>query len=160
MLIFVLYLDDVLIGFSQVTYIQSQQIAILDYISLMQPYRLNSVFLVFLNMIQSHLMSSTFQVTYYIAEISNKGNGMYIDRESAFYKKVICLEGFGKVANIYYNFPLGIDNYESEFESLMYIKTNDHIAFISKETFLTIVHAICYEYYYVWYSDFLTSEEI
>lgn len=160
MMIFVLYLDNVLIGFSQVTYIKSQQIVILDYISLKSPYRVNSVFLVFLSMIQNYLISSGKQITYYIAEIGNKDNGINIDRESAFYKRVICLENYGQVMSKYYNIPLGIDNYESEFEALMYIKTNDNISYISKETFLAIVHAICYEYYYVWYSEFLNDEEL
>ncbi len=160
MLIFVLYLDDILIGFSQTTYIKSQQIAILDYISLKSPYRVNSVFLVFLNMIQNYLTVSRKQITYYIAEIGNKDHGINIDRESAFYKRVVCLENFGKIESKYYNFPLGIDNFESEFESLMYIKTNDNIAYINKETFHAIVHAICYDYYYVWYADFLNHEEL
>ncbi len=159
MMIFVLYLDDILIGFSQITYIKSQQIAILDYISLKSPYRVNSVFLVFLNMIQNYIISSGKQITYYIAEIGNKDKGANIDRESAFYKRVICLENYGQVMSKYYNFPLGIDNYESEFESLMYLKTNDNIAYINKETFTSIVKAICYEYYYIWYSEFLNDEE-
>lgn len=160
MMIFVLYLDNSLIGFSQITYIKSQQIVILDYISLKSPYRVNSVFLVFLSMIQNYLISTGKQITYYIAEIGNKDKGKNIDRESAFYKRVICLENFGQVMNKYYNIPLGIDNYESEFEALMYIKTNDNISYINKETFHSIVHAICYEYYYVWYSAFLNDEDL
>lgn len=160
MLIFLLYLDNNLIGFSQITYIKSQQIVILDYISLKGSYRANSIFLVFLSMIKNYLISSGRQITYYIAEIGNKDQGRNIDRESAFYKRIICLENFGRVENKYYNLPLGIDNYESEFESLMYIKTNDSIAYISKETFKAIVHAISYDYYYIWYSDFLNNEEL
>lgn len=160
MMIFVLYLDNNLVGFSQITYIKSQQIVILDYISLKPPYRVNSVFLVFLSMIQNYLISSGKQITYYIAEIGNKDNGANIDRESAFYKRVICLENFGKVMSKYYNLPLGIDNFESEFESLMYIKTNDNIRYINKETFFSIVHSICYEYYYAWYAEFLDDEEL
>jgi len=160
MMLFVLYLDNVLIGFSQITYIKSQQIVILDYISIKEPYRVNSVFLVFLSMIQNYLISSGKQIIYYIAEISNKDAGKNIDRESAFYKRIICLENYGQVMNKYYNLPLGIDNYESEFESLMYIKTNDNIPYINRETFLAIVKSICYEYYYSWYSEFLDDKNI
>lgn len=160
MLVFALYLDNNLIGFSQIIYIPSQQIVILDYISLKAPYRVNSVFMVFLSMIQNYLLTSGKQVTYYIAEISNKDKGLNIDRESAFYKRVICLENYGQVSSKYYNLPLGIDNFESEFEAIMYIKTNDNISYINKDTFKAIVHAICYEYYYNWYADFLNDEEI
>ncbi len=159
MLVFVLLLDTKVVGFSQLTYLKSQQVVILDYISLKQPYRENSVFLVFLSMMQNYLAECNKEITYYIAEIGNKDNGKYIDRESAFYKRIICLEGYGQVMSNYYNLPLGIDNHESEFEALMYLKTNDTIAYISKDTFLSIVHAICYEYYFVWYSEFMDSEE-
>lgn len=159
-MVFVLFLDDVLIGFSQLTYIKSQQIVIWDYISLKPPYRENSVFLIFLSMMQNYLVAANKEITYYLAEIGNKDNGKHIDRESIFYKRIICLEGYGQVMSKYYNLPLGLDNCESEFESLMYLKTNDNIPYLSKETFLNIVHAICYEYYYVWYSEFINNDEI
>lgn len=159
-MVFVLFLDDVLIGFSQLTYIKSQQIVIWDYISLKSPYRENSVFLVFLNMMQNYLAATNKEITYYLAEIGNKDNGEHIDRESAFYKRIICLEGYGQVMSNYYNLPLGLDNCESEFESLLYLKTNDNISYINKETFLNIVYAICYEYYYVWYSEFINGDKL
>lgn len=159
-MVFVLFLDDILVGFSQVTYIKSQQIVIWDYISLKPPYRKNSVFLIFLSMMQNYLVATNKEVTYYLAEIGNKDNGEHIDRESTFYKRIICLEGYGQVMSKYYNLPLGLDNCESEFESIMYLKTNDNITYISKETFLNIVHAICYEYYFVWYSDFINNDEL
>ena len=159
-MLFVLYLDNILIGFSQITYIKSQQIVILDYISITGRYRYNSVFLIFLSMIQNYLESTNKQITYYIAEISNKNSGKDIDRESTFYKKIVCLENYGQVMVKYFNLPLGLENHESEFEALMYIKANDNISSIKRETFLDIFHSICYEYYLVWYSDFLTKEEI
>ncbi len=159
-MVFVLFLDDILIGFSQLTYIKSQQIVIWDYISLKTQYRKNSVFLIFLSMMQNYLVSANKEITYYLAEIGNKDNGEHIDRESTFYKRIICLEGYGQVMSKYYNFPLGLDNCESEFESLMYLKTNDNISYISKETFMNIVHAICYDYYYVWYSEFINNDEV
>lgn len=160
MMLFALHLDNILIGFSQITYIKSQQIVILDYISIKESHRVNSVFLVFLSMIQNYLESSGKPIIYYIAEISNKDDGKNIDRESAFYKRIICLENYGQVMNKYYNLPLGVDNYESEFDSLMYIKTNDNIPYINRETFLAIVKSICYEYYYSWYSAFLDDKKL
>ncbi len=159
LLIFCLYLDEEVVGFAQITYVKSTQIAILDYISLKNPYRVNFVFLAFLSMMQNYINSNSIQVSYYIAEISNKDNGMSIDKESAFYKRVICLENFGKVDCKYYNMPLGLDNYESDFESLMYLKSNDTLNYITKETFLKIVESICFDYYLVWYSEFLSVDE-
>lgn len=159
MLLFMLYVDGIVVGFSQITYIISTKIAIIDYISLKDSYRLNTIFLVFLSMIQNYISATERHIAYYVAEISNKDGGNDIDRESAFYKRIVCLENFGKVESSYYNLPLGIDNYESVFDSLMYLKSNDKINTISRDTFLSIVKSICYDYYYTWYKEFLTPNE-
>lgn len=160
MIIYALYLDNRVIGFAQITYLLVPKVAILDYITLTNSYRVNSAFLVFLSLIQYHLSLSGRSILYYIAEISNKDGGINIDRESAFYKRIICLENFGYVNSKYHNIPLGLTNHEDAFESVMYIKTNDNTKYISKETFTDIVSTICYDYYLKWYSKFLEEDEL
>lgn len=160
MIVYALYLDNKVIGFAQITYLLIQKVAILDYITLTKAYRVNSAFLVFLSLIQYHLSLSGKSILYYIAEISNKDGGVNIDRESAFYKRIVCLESFGYVNSKYHNIPLGLANHEDAFESLMYIKTNDNTKYINKETFIDIVSAICYDYYLKWYSKFLGKDEL
>lgn len=160
MIIYALYLDNKVIGFSQITYLPSTKVAILDYITLGKSYRANAAFLVFLSLIRYHLSLSGKSILYYIAEISNKDGGTNIDRESEFYKRIVCLENFGFVNSKYYNIPLGLTNHEGAFESLMYIKANDNIKFINKETFIDIVSSICYDYYLTWYTKFLSDKEL
>jgi len=160
MIVYALYLDNRVIGFAQITYLSIQKVAILDYITLTKAYRVNSAFLVFLSLMQYHLSLSGRSILYYIAEISNKDGGVNIDRESAFYKRIVCLESFGYVNSKYHNIPLGLANHEDAFESLMYIKTNDNTKYINKETFIDIVSAICYDYYLKWYSKFLEEDEL
>jgi hypothetical protein len=156
---FVLYLDNKVIGFSMIGYIVANKIAVIDYIALKPEYRLNSVFFSYISLLQDYFRESVIEVSYYINEISNKGEGKNIDKESKLFKKLICLEGFGKINSIYYTPPLGLTNYESEFESFLYIKTNDNIKQISKETYFDIVHSIYYDYFYEWYKDFLFDQK-
>lgn len=160
MIVYALCLDNKVIGFAQITYLPTPKAAILDYITLTKAYRVNSAFLVFLSLIQYHLSLSGRSILYYIAEISNKDGGISIDRESAFYKRIVCLENFGYVNSKYHNIPLGIANHEDAFESLMYIKTSDNTKYINKETFIDIVSAICYDYYLKWYSKFLDEDKL
>ena len=160
MYIFTLVLNGDVIGFAQATYLKNTHIAILDYISLKNSHRLNSVFLIFLSMIRNYFEIMNVRVTFYVAEISNKDNGEHIDRESAFYKQIMCLENFGVVKAKYYNFPLGISNHECDFQSLLYIKTNELIKSISRDTFLEIVISICNDYYIKWYSEFLYGDDL
>lgn len=48
---------------------------------------------------------------------------------------------------------------ESYFESLLYIKTNDNISQISKETYIDLVKAIYFDYYLFWYQPFMSNNE-
>jgi hypothetical protein len=155
---FVLYLDNKVIGFSMIVFMVANKIAVIDYIALKPEYRLNSVFFSYISLLQDYFRESVIDVSYYIVEISNKGEGKNIDKESKLFKKLICLEGFGKICSTYYTPPLGLTNHESEFESFLYIKTNDNIKQISRETYLNIVQAIYYDYNYEWYNDFLLDK--
>jgi hypothetical protein len=154
-MVFALYLDEEVIGFSMIGYVVAKKIVIIDYLALKQQYRINSAFFSYIGLLQDYLRESDIEVSYYITEISNKGEGKNIDKESKLFKKLICLEGFGRINSIYHTPPLGLTNYESEFESFLYIKTSDNIKQVSKETYLDIIRAIYYDYYYEWYKDFL-----
>jgi hypothetical protein len=158
-MVFVLYLDEQVIGFSMIGYILARKIVIIDYLSIKPQYRINSAFFSYIGLLQDFIRESDIEVSYFITEISNKGEGKNIDKESKLFKKLICLEGFGRINSNYYTPPLGLTNYESEFESFLYIKTSDDIKQISKETYLDIIHAIYYDYYYEWYKDFLLDQK-
>jgi hypothetical protein len=159
-MIFALYLDEEVIGFSMIGYILAKKIAIIDYLAIKPQYRINSTFFSYVGLLQDYLRESDIEVSYFITEISNKGDGKNIDKESKLFKKLICFEGFGRINSIYYTPPLGLTNHESEFESFLYIKTSDDIKQISKETYFDIIQAIYYDYYYEWYKDFLNQKDI
>ncbi|WP_461251069.1 hypothetical protein [Treponema sp. R8-4-B8] len=156
-MVFVLYLDEEVIGFSMIGYVVGKKIVIIDYLALKPQYRINSAFFSYIGLLQDYLRESDIEVSYYITEISNKGEGKNIDKESKIFKKLICLEGFGRINSIYHTPPLGLTNYESEFESFLYIKTSDSIKRINRDTYLDIIQAIYYDYYYEWYKDLLSS---
>jgi len=158
-IVFALYLDDEVIGFSMVCHIVANKIAVIEYLALKPQYRINSAFFSYIGLLQDYLRESDIEVSYYVTDISNKGEGKNIDKESKLFKKLICLEGFGRINSVYYTPPLGLTNYESEFESFLYIKTSDSIKQINRETYLDIIQAIYYDYYYEWYKDFLPDQK-
>lgn len=160
LLVFVLYLDDSIVGIAMLCYIKRQKFVVYDYIALVEKYRINAVFFPFINLLQNYIASHSFDVSYYVVEISNKNNGKSIDKESILFKKLICLEGFGMIEANYCTVPLGLSNHESSFDAFIYIKTNDDLNRISKDTFLSIVHGIYYEYYLTWYSEFLPQNDL
>mgnify|MGYP001033041711 CR=1 FL=1 len=157
---FVLYLDDKMIGLSMTTYIKRTKIVVDEYLAVLEQYRINTIFLIYLSLIQSYYKEHNIEYSYYVTEISNKNSGNDINRESQISLKVLCTDEFGKVNAPYYTLPLGLDNHESNFEAILYIKTNDSIKNVSKETYLQIVKSIYYDYSYTWYKKFLSIDEL
>lgn len=157
---FVLYLDGKLIGLSMTTYLKKTKIVVDEYLAVLDQYRINTIFLVYLSLIQSYYKENNIDYSYYVTEISNKDSGKSINWESQISLKVLCTEEFGKINAPYYTLPLGLDNYESNFEAILYIKTNDTIKSISKETYLQIVRSIYYDYFLVWYEKLMSAEEL
>lgn len=160
LLLFVLYSNSDVIGLAMLSYIPKYQLVIYDYIAIKNEYRINAVLFSYINLIQNYMCQGNYNIAYYVVEISNKNAGKSIDKESRLFKKLICLEGFGQINVKYQTLPLGLEHHESSFEAFLYVKSNDDLTSISKETFLDIVHAIYYEYYLTWYTPFLTPEKL
>lgn len=160
LLLFTLYCNDNVIGLAMLSYIPKFRLVIYDYIALKDEYRVNAAIFSYINLIQEYMCTNNYDVSYYIVEISNKNEGKSIDKESRLFKKLICLEGFGRVKAKYQTLPLGLDNYESSFDAFLYIKSNDSIKTISKKTYIDIVHAIYFEYYLAWYASIFTSDQL
>ena len=160
LLLFVLYSNNDVIGLAMLSYISKYQLVVYDYIALKDEYRVNAVLFSYINLIQNYMCLNKYDVAYYVVEISNKNEGKSVDKESRLFKKLICLEGFGRIKAKYQTLPLGLEHYESSFDAFLYIKSNDNLNTISKETFMGIVHAIYYEYYLAWYAPILTPEKL
>lgn len=157
-MLFSLYLNNMVIGLAMLTYIKKQKTIIFEYLALQPPFRLNAVFFTYLSLLQNYINECNIDVFYYITEISNRNQGESIDKESKLFKRLFCLENYGKVNALYYSLPLGLYNYESYFEAFLYIKTNDNISQISKETYIDLVRSIYFDYYLIWYHPFMDVE--
>jgi hypothetical protein len=151
LLLFILYLDEKIVGFAMMSYIKRTRIVIIDYIALYDYYRINAIYFPYISLLQNYLYENNFDVTYIINEVSNKDNGENIDKESRLLKKIFCLEGFAKIEAKYYTPPLGTKNHESSFEAFLYIKSNDELNKISKSTYIDIISSIYYDYFLTWY---------
>jgi hypothetical protein len=156
--IFILYKDSEITGLAMLSYIYSTRIVIYDYIALKDQYRVNAVLFAYASLIQNYMNLKMYDISYYIVEISNKNDGKSVDKESRLFKKLICLEGFGRIKAKYQTLSLGLDHYESSFNAYIYIKANDTLEVIAKDTFLGIVHSIYYDYYLSWYTPILIEE--
>ena len=151
MYFFGLYVDERLIGFVEAGYLTTTKTIIIDYIVLKEGYRLNSVFYPLFSLVQRYFSENMIDYDYIATEVSTKCPEQSVDAESFFSKKMLQMEDF-RVADVLYRQPkLGLDNYESNFDFQLMIKSTQAISSLKKETYLAIVHDIFFEHYYPWY---------
>ena len=122
---FVLYLNDEVIGMSMTTYIKRTGVVIDEYLAVKEQYRIQTIFLGFEDLVQGFYKENNIEVSFFLTEISHKGNGNEIDRESRISLKLLCVQEYGKIDALYYALPLGLNNYESNFRAFLYIKGID-----------------------------------
>ena len=156
---FILYLNNDVIGFSMTTYVKSTKIVVDEYLAVYDRYRIQTIFLVFESLIQNYYRDAGIEISYYMTEISYKESGKEIDRESRISMKMLCIEDYGKIDALYLTLPLGLENHESNFVAYIYIKGVEPIKSISPKTYLSMVESLYYDYWFVWYSPFLTPSE-
>ena len=157
---FVLYLNDEVIGMSMTTYIKRTGVVIDEYLAVKEQYRIQTIFIGFEDLVQGFYKENNIEVSFFLTEISHKGNGNEIDRESRISLKLLCVQEYGKIDALYYALPLGLNNYESNFRAFLYIKGIDLIKTINSSTYLKIVESIYYDYWKTWYSPIMKSAEL
>lgn len=63
---FVLYLDDKMIGLSMTTYIKRTKVVVDEYLAVLEQYRINTIFLIYLSLIQSYYKEHNIEYSYYV----------------------------------------------------------------------------------------------
>lgn len=157
---FALYYQENMAGFAMMSYIKSQRIVILEYIALKPEYRVNTLFFSYINLLENYLNINQYDVAFIINEISNRRNGNDIDKESQLFSKALCIEGYGKINAPYITPPLGNNNYESSFDAYLFAKSAGNIYKLEKQTYIDIIKSIYYDYFLVWYSKLLPTNEV
>lgn len=158
-MVFVLYHDTTPVGFAMMCYLKRTKTIIIDYLAVYDKYRINAVLFPYLSLLQNYLYKNGYDVAYIVCEVSSKNKGMSINKESKMFMKLFCLEGFGKICADYYFPQLGLNNRESIFAANLYLKSNDNITLLLKETYLSIVDSIYNDYNTAWYMPFFTNED-
>ncbi len=153
-LVFILYCDDVVVGFAMMTYYKHIHIMAYEYISIENNYSSFASYFAYLDLLNNYTTENGYDVLYWMTDISNE---QYVDKESNIFKKLLCLHQFGKLDAYFRTFPIGLDK-DSIFDAVIFIKSNDRIDKISKDKYLKIVEAIR-DYYSIWYKKFMKEED-
>ncbi|QDH20433.1 hypothetical protein [Saccharibacillus brassicae] len=159
-MLFVIYLDEEIIGYIQASYFKKNKFMLIDYMTFKDPFRINAVFFPSLSLLKELAKKNDWDINYWITEIGNQEDGKVLDKESLFLKQLISFENFGEVNIDYYQPYLGSDNFESSLQAKLYVKANDQIKKLSKDTVINIVKTIYFSYYFEWYKPFMNQQEL
>ena len=154
---FILYCEHTVAGFAMLAFHQQVKVMSYEYVAIKNTFSSFASYFAYLDLINRYVAETRIDVLYWITEINNKNKGKDVDKESTLFKKLLCMNQFGKLDAYYKTFPLGTDE-DTTFEAILYIKTNDRIRQISIDTYLKIVASIK-NYYNSWYRCFMTSNE-
>lgn len=156
-LLFILYCEHTVAGFAMLTFHQQIKVMSYEYVAIKNTFSSFASYFAYLDLINRYVVETGIDVLYWITEINNKNRGKDVDKESTLFKKLLCMNQFGKLDAYYKTFPLGIVE-DTSFDAILYLKTNDRIRQISVDTYLKIVTSIK-NYYNSWYRCFMTSDE-
>ncbi|QQL50261.1 hypothetical protein [Mucilaginibacter ginkgonis] len=147
-----LYLNKILIGFTELAYFKEERFVQVDYLVLDKPYRKNNAFYEFVDKIAGFLADEEFIYDYVICEVGCYFDNLEPTESSKMLIRLLKMSHFGVIKCAYFVPQLGHHNYESQMRAVLMIYSNDEIKQLKKETYLMIISALYYKYYERWYS--------
>lgn len=151
MFFFGLYTNNILMGFVMAGYLVLSKTIIIDYIVLKNEYHLNSIFYPLFSLILQFFSEALIDYDYIVTEVSEQCPEEAIDVENFFSKKMLQIEDFRVINQLYMQPKLGLKNEESNTRFQLMIKSTKAICSLKGQTYLAIVKDIYYEHYLAWY---------
>lgn len=157
--VFGFYLNNILIGFSELAYFVDEKFVIVDYIVIHENHRGNNTFYQFINDIKDFLHKEGIEYNYIVAEVGCYNEGKEPPENSKLLIRLLKMAHFGVVKCNYYVPRVGINDFESEMRAIMMIYSLNESKQIKRETFFQIVNAIYFKYYGRWHNIFVNDLE-
>lgn len=160
MYFFGLYFNDEVIGYIESGYLKITKTLVIDYFVLKEQFNYNSIFYPLFSLFQKFFSDNLIDIEYFVTEVSVKTLEQNVDKESYYLRKLLQAEDFRLIDFPYPQPRLGDNNYESNFNLRLMIKSASSIYEIRNRTFISIVEDIYINHYLSWYSSFLISAKI
>lgn len=160
MYFFGLYFNDEVIGYVESGYLKITKTLVIDYFVLKEQFNYNSIFYPLFSLFQKFFSDNLIDIEYFVAEVSVKTLGQNVDKESYYLRKLLQAEDFRLIDLPYPQPRLGDNNYESNFNLRLMIKSTSSIYEIRNQTFMSIIEDIYINHYLSWYSSFLIPAKI
>ena len=154
------YLNNEIIGYSQLTHFVNEKIVFVDYIVLDPSYRKNNTFYEFLEHIRYFLSRYVITYDYIFAEVGSFFIDEELSKKSRNIIRLLKLSGFKVIKAKYYHPSLASKISDRRFRSVLMIHTSSSIKSISKVAYLKMIEVIYFKHYLRWYSSFLIEKDL
>ena len=151
LMLFGLYEENKLIGFSQQIFFKKENFIVIDYMVIDEAYRGNHTFHMFIALLEKFYKEYKYEYDFIITEIDIKNNVL---------ARLLRLNSFGEIQSKYFQPQLGLSNHDSQLESKLFYYRADEEKNIKLKTLEIIIHTIYYKHYIRWYTKFFTKDEI
>ena len=149
-----LELNNKIIGYAEIAFLKRTRYINIDYLAIEKKYRTHSALYTFLLLIIEYFTSIKLDYDFIGIELLTNDDKTVFQKNLSEFE----LEGFRVVNTMYIQPCLELNNYDSQHEAILLIyQRNASDKKISKNTYLDIVRALYFEYYYEWDSHFLNS---
>lgn len=152
------YLNKKIIGYAQFAYFIEERLIFVDYVVIGAEFRGNNTFYQFVDEIKEFFKAENLQFDFILAEVGGfEGNEPGI--QTKYLIRLLKLSGFGVLKTTYFHPRLGLNKYESEFQSVLMVFNSGEQKKIKKETFLLFLETIYFKHYQRWYDAFFPEKE-
>lgn len=158
--VFGLYEDESIIGFSQLVYFKHTKLIMIDYMAIDEKRRANSAFYSFTDLIRHELKDLRLDINFIVTEIEYDKSKKKPTENGTIMIRLLKQSGFGVLKAEYFQPKLGFNNTESAPCAVLMIDVRNTNDFISKESYLKIIHTIYFNHYLRWYTPILKKEEL
>ena len=160
MYFFGLYYNEEVIGYIECGYLFQTKSIIIDYLTLKNEFNINGIFYPLFSLFQQYFSDNLVDYDYIITEVSIRTLAENVDKESYYVRKLLQAEDF-RIIDIPYPQPqLGLNNFESNFNLRLMVKSINSIGSLKSDTLKNIIKDIYYNHYLNWYKNFIHGEEL
>lgn len=151
LLLFGLFENNKLIGFSEQVYFKKEKFIHIDYFVIDKEYRGNHTFQIFFALFEKFYKNYKYEFNFIITEVEVRNEPLL---------QLLRLNSFGEIQSKYYQPQLGQNNHDSLIESKLLYFRADNDKMIKIETFHMIINTIYYNHYIRWYEEFFSEKEL
>ena len=160
-LVFGLYDENKIIGFSQLVYFCKNKLTTIDYMAIDKEHRTNGAFFTFIDLIKYTMINDMgLEVDFIVTEIEYDSSKKSPSETGIALIRLLKQSGFGVLKAEYFQPKLGYANTESASSAILMIQANVESQIITAKTYLEIVKTIYYDHYLRWYTPLLTTSEL